>query len=214
MQKNPVDYALYAILDREWLDGRDIAVLAEEALSGGASILQYRNKVDETGDFYRQALRIRKVTEDFGVPFLINDRMDIALAVGADGVHVGQSDLPVHVIRKWLGRDRIIGISVSRPEELSSIAGADYLGVGSVYPTGSKAGVQVGGLDLIRSVRAETDLPIVGIGGIQIERVAEVIGAGCDGVAVISALFGQADVRGAALKISKAVEEARGGSTC
>lgn len=209
MKKKTVDYSLYAVLDQEWLNGRKADELADEAIQGGVTVLQYRNKQDEIGDFFRQAERIKRVTDRANIPLIINDRMDVALAVEADGIHVGQSDLPIPILSKWLGEDKLIGISVSHLEELSTISGADYLGVGSVYATGSKLGVHIGGLDLIRAVHERTKLPIVGIGGIQLENIPDVIAAGCDGIAVISAIFGNPDVRSAARKLRNAVDEAK-----
>jgi len=204
-----VDWSLYAILDEEWRRGRDIRDLAEAAIRGGVTVLQYRNKSDDSGPFFEKADALSKTTKQRHIPLIINDRTDIALAVDADGVHVGQDDLPVPKVRQLIGPEKIIGLSVSHPDELARVDTADYLGVGSAYPTDSKADVHLGGIHLFRTIRKMTDLPIVGIGGINKDNLAPVIQCGCEGVSLISAIFGKTDVEHAASELRTAIDQAR-----
>jgi thiamine-phosphate pyrophosphorylase len=204
-----MDWSLYAILDEEWRKGRSIQSLAEAAIRGGVTLIQYRNKVDESGLFYEKAKVLSVITKKRNIPFVINDRTDIALAVNADGVHVGQQDLPVFLVRKLIGPDKIIGLSVSHPDQLSTIDTADYLGVGSVYPTNSKANVHLGGIALLKTIRKLTNLPIVGIGGINADNLEPVFQVGCEGVSLISAIFGSEDVEGAAREVRTAIDRVR-----
>ncbi|NQT25920.1 thiamine phosphate synthase [candidate division KSB1 bacterium] len=209
MNIKSVDWSLYAILDEEWRNGRDIQSLAEDAIRGGITVLQYRNKVDESGLFFEKAKALSAITKTLDIPLIINDRTDISLAVDADGVHVGQQDLPVFKARELLGPGKIIGLSITNPDQMSTIDFTDYLGVGSVYPTDSKANVHLGGIGLLKTIRKLTTLPIIGIGGINADNLAPVFQAGCEGVSLISAIFGSDNVKGAARELRKAIDMAR-----
>lgn len=204
-----IDWSLYAILDEQWRKGREIQSLAKAAIRGGVTVLQYRNKRDESRSFYEKAKVLSAITNAWNVPLIINDRTDIALAVDADGVHMGQQDLPVAVVRQLIGPDRIIGLSISEPDQLSSADSADYLGVGSVYPTESKENVCPGGVELLQTIRGLTALPVVGIGGINAGNLEPVIRSACNGVSVISAIFGAEDVEGAARELRQAIDRIR-----
>jgi thiamine-phosphate pyrophosphorylase len=206
----PLDLRLYVITDATFR-GRTHEEVAEAALRGGATVLQFREKHATTRQLYETARRLRELCRSLAVPFIVNDRVDIALAVDADGVHVGPDDLPVAVVRQLLGPHRIVGASAGNVEEAlrAQEEGATYLGVGAVYATGTKpdAGAPIGpgGLgEIVRAVR----IPVVGIGGITRETVPEVIRAGASGVAVISAVAAAEDMVQAARALRRAVDEA------
>jgi thiamine-phosphate pyrophosphorylase len=194
---------------------RDAAAIAESieaAVAGGVTMIQLREKHACTREFYEMALAARKLTKRLGVPLVINDRADIALASDADGLHIGQSDIPLAAARALLGKGRFIGVSAGTLKEAldAQRGGADYLGVGAVYPTGSKddAGEAIG-LAGLGAIRAAVDIPIVGIGGIGAANAAYAIEAGADGIAVISAILSQPDIRRAARALRDIVERAR-----
>lgn len=202
-----VDYTLYLVTDRGILKGRDIFEAVEAAIRGGITLLQLREKDASSREFYEIALQMKRLAASHRIPLIINDRLDIALAVDADGLHVGQDDLPVDVARRILGPGKILGCSVSTAEEAKEAerAGADYLGAGSVYPTGSKDLVKppIGPEGLAR-IKEAVSIPVVGIGGINLSNIAEVKRAGADGISVISAILGSEDIEGAARALLKA----------
>ena len=190
--------------------GRTHLQVAEAAIAGGADVLQLRDKEASGGRLYREALQLRKLTRDAKVPFIVNDRLDIALAVDADGVHVGQSDLPASVVRKIMGPGKILGVSVETVEEAVQAEkdGADYLGVGPVFEArGTKpdAGLPVG-VDRIARIRRHCRLPIVAIGGINAENARKVREAGADAAAVISAIVSADDIAQAARRLKRILE--------
>ena len=204
-----IDWSLYAIIDHEWLRGRDVADTARKAIRGGAGVLQYRNKVSPASSFFREALAARRVAADHGIPFIVNDRMDIAMTVDADGIHLGQDDLPSGIVWDRVGDRMIVGGSVHSAEELDQMRVVDYLGVGTVYPTGTKRRSVVRGVGIIRQIRQLCGKPIVGIGGITVDNLGAVFEAGADGIAVISGLLGPDDVESAARAYRKAIAKAR-----
>ena len=204
-----IDWSVYAILDHEWLRGRDAARVAEQMIAGGASVIQYRNKVSDAGRMVDEATEIHKHTSDAGIPLILNDRVDVALAVGTEGVHVGQDDLPVEAVRDLAGDRLLIGASVHNLEEFEKVAQADHFGVGTVYQTQTKSIDTVAGVDIIRQIRERTDKPIVGIGGITVENLRPVIEAGADGVCVISGIMGDEDVEGRTRAYVEAVRSIR-----
>jgi thiamine-phosphate pyrophosphorylase len=189
-----LDWSLVAIIDRAWLRDRPIQQVAEQIIRGGATIIQYRDKISEGRAFYMEASVLRNVTTAHRIPLIINDRVDIAMAMGADGVHLGQDDLPMEAARALVGENTILGGSVHDTGELATMEDADYLGVGAVYRTNSKEKAKVGGLELIKTIRSLTRKPMVGIGGITPENCGDVIAAGADGVAVISAVMDANDI--------------------
>lgn len=202
MRKNKlsVDYTLYLVTDRGILQGRDLIAAVEEAIAGGVTLVQLREKNVSSLDFYNIALKLKKTTQSHGVPLIINDRLDIALAVDADGLHVGQEDLPVREARRLLGEDKLLGYSVTTVEEalFGQQNGADYLGAGPVYPTGSKADAAPPiGIDTLKSIKEKVSIPVVAIGGIGAANIKEIKGSGVDGVSVISAILGSAYITGA-----------------
>ncbi len=202
----PGDLLLYLCTDRILALGRPIADAVEEAVAGGVTMVQLREKDAPTRQFYELALAVRKVTMRRRIPLVINDRADIALAVGAQGLHIGQSDLPLQATRKLLGGGVFIGVSAGTVEEAVAArrGGADYIGAGAVYPTGSKADAgDAIGLDGLRAICAAVDIPVVGIGGVNAGNAGEVLQTGAAGVAVISAILSRPDIGAAARALRK-----------
>ena len=206
-----IDWSLYAILDREFAGDRSFGELAEAVIRGGAGVIQLRDKVSEGREFYFEALAVRNITRNYGVPFIVNDRVDVALAVDADGVHVGWNDLPPDVTRRLIGEERLLGLSASSDEEVARALefSPDYLGVGAMFTTSTKPDYEVPGPALIARVRGSVPCPVVGIGGITPENAGQVIRAGADGVAVISALLTAEDVEARARQFVEAVRRAQ-----
>jgi thiamine-phosphate pyrophosphorylase len=186
---------LYAILDRSVARGRDLPALLDAVLAGGCRLVQLREKTMPLGDLLPLARSLARRCREAGALLIINDRADLALAAGADGLHVGQDDLPARQARALLPPSMILGVSTHDPEQARRAVadGADYVAVGSIFPTTTKAGFQLVGPELIRRVRPEVPVPLVGIGGITAENASAVLGAGADAVAVISALCAASD---------------------
>lgn len=209
----PDALSVYLVMDLSPYEGRSALETAKAALDGGITMLQLREKKAPLRQVVEQGRAIREACRSYGVPFLVNDRVDVALLLEADGVHVGQDDLPGLDARQLLGKDAIIGVSAGTMEEAEWAVSqqADYLGVGAVYRTLTKgdAGSPIG-TDLFGRLKARwPDLPLVGIGGIQADNAAPVIQAGADGVAVVSAIAGQADPKTASAKLLDHVRETR-----
>jgi len=196
-----IDWSLYAIIDKEWLKGKPIEDVTRQICAGGSGIIQYRDKISTSRDFYANALLTQKIAKEYQIPLIINDRIDIALAVEADGVHLGQEDIPWERARSILGEQKIIGGSVHSMDEFHQIKMCDYIGVGAMYPTQTKKNIQVSGIDFLKKIRSMTGLPIVGIGGITIDNVSAIIQAGADGAAIISWLMANDDFKGRAQSI-------------
>jgi thiamine-phosphate pyrophosphorylase len=195
-----VDWNLCVIADTKAAGGRYLPPLIEEAVEAGATMIQLRAKGMDTSDIFDLGCRIEETLRGHDIPLIINDRVDIALICGAQGVHLGQQDLPLKPARALLGKKRIIGISVSTVEEARAAesGGADYLGVGPVYYTASKKDLPgVLGTEGLMAIKSEVKIPVLAVGGITAERVGEVRAAGADGVAVISAVWGADDVTAA-----------------
>ncbi len=186
---------LYAILDRSVARGRDLPGLLDAVLAGGCRLVQLREKTMPLGDLLPLARSLARRCHEVGALLIVNDRADLALAAGADGLHVGQDDLPARQARGLLPPGMILGVSTHDPEQARRAVadGADYVAVGSIFPTTTKAGFQLVGPELIRRVRPEVPVPLVGIGGITAENAPAVLGAGADAVAVISALCAASD---------------------
>ena len=186
---------LYAILDRSVARGRDLPGLLDAVLAGGCRLVQLREKTMPLGDLLPLARLLARRCREVGALLIVNDRADLALAAGADGLHVGQDDLPARQARGLLPPGMILGVSTHDPEQARRAVadGADYVAVGSIFPTTTKAGFQLVGPELIRQVRPEVPVPLVGIGGITAENAPSVLGAGADAVAVISALCAAPD---------------------
>ena len=209
MKFDKKDLLLYAVTDRTWLNGNTLYHQVEEALKGGATFVQLREKKLDQEAFLAEAREIQKLCRNYGVPFVINDNVEIAREIGADGVHVGQSDMEASAVRKKLGPDKIIGVSAQTVEQalLAEKHGASYLGVGAVFHTGSKADATEVPHERLKEICAAVHIPVIAIGGITEENVTELKGSGICGVAVISAIFAQKDIRGAARRLRARVEE-------
>lgn len=201
-------FDLYVITDQELSNGKSHLEIAELALKGGADAIQIRDKICSGSELYSTAKAVHKATHSSGALCIINDRLDIALAAGVDGVHLGQEDLPLSAARVIAPRPFIIGLSVGTVEEAvqAEHMGADYLGVGPIYPTGSKpdAGPALG-LETLRAIRAAVSIPLIAIGGINRDNASEVIRAGADGLAVISAVVSQSDITHAACSMKEEI---------
>ena len=209
MKLDKCDLLLYAVTDRHWLNGRTLLEVVRESLDGGVTMLQLREKTLEEGAFLEEARALQALCRERHVPFIVNDNVDIARAMGADGVHVGQSDMEALDVRAKLGPDKIIGVSAHSVEEalLAEKHGADYLGVGAMFPTGSKADVQELPYETLKDICAAVSIPVVAIGGISGENVGKLAGSGICGVAVISAIYAAKDVKAAAADLKTTVEE-------
>ena len=200
---------LYAITDRSWLNGRTLYSQVEEALEGGATFLQLREKNLDDGHFLEEARELQALCRRYGVPFIVNDNVDLALAMGADGIHVGQSDMEAGDVRKLLGPDKILGVSAQTVEQalLAEQRGADYLGVGAVFPTGSKDDADDVSRETLKAICSAVSIPVVAIGGISQNNVMQLKGSGICGIAVISAIFAQKDIKAAAMKLRELTQE-------
>ena len=203
------DLLLYAVTDRSWLGGHTLYEQAERALKGGVTFVQLREKTLDEAAFLEEAKEIQKLCARYGVPFVINDNVEIAAAVNADGVHVGQSDMEAGDVRKKLGPDKIIGVSAQTVEQAlrAQEHGADYLGVGAVFPTGSKEDATEVSHETLKAICDAVDIPVIAIGGINSGNVSELRGTGICGVAVISAIFAKKDICAAAAELKKRVKE-------
>jgi thiamine-phosphate pyrophosphorylase len=200
--------ALHVLTDRALSLGRDMLTVAAAALDGGATVIQLRDKTASTRLLIEEAVALRALTRERGALLIVNDRIDVALAVDADGAHVGQDDMPAALARQLLGPERILGVSAGNLEEAAEavIAGANYLGVGPIYATASKADAgQPQGCALLSSLAALHSLPLIAIGGINAENASEVIDAGATGIAVISAVISAPDITAATYDLRQIV---------
>jgi len=207
---NNIDYTLYLVTDYQ--SNHSIVTQVKSALSGGVTLVQYRAKLMTNADVYKEASEITELMHKAKRPLIINDRVDIAMAVNADGVHLGPEDLPISVARRIMGATAIIGASVSSVEEAieAESDGANYLGVGAIYDTVTKSDAGVGiGVQTITDIKSAVSIPIVGIGGINLFNVSEVIKAGADGVAVVSALTRAKNITISAKELVTEIKKAR-----
>ena len=193
------DLLLYAVTDRAWLGNKTLAQQVEESLKG-ATMIQLREKHLDRETFKTEALELKELCRRYSVPLIINDNVELALEIGADGVHVGQEDLEAGRARSLLGPDKILGVSAHCVEEAlrAQKAGADYLGAGAVFPTGTKDDVSVLPYERLKDICAAVDIPVVAIGGIGAHNILQLSGSGVAGVAVVSAIYAQPDVQQAA----------------
>lgn len=197
MKCDKKDLLLYAVTDWSWLGDQSLYEQVEEALIGGATFLQLREKELEEERFLEEAIELKKLCSRYQVPFVINDNVELACRVDADGVHVGQSDMEAGDVRALLGPDKILGVSVQTVEQalLAEERGANYLGVGAVFATGSKADADDVSLETLKAICQAVNIPVIAIGGIGIHNVGQLTGTGICGVAVISAIFAAKDIR-------------------
>ena len=201
---------LYGITDRTWLNGKTLYQQVEEALQGGATFIQLREKNLDDESFLKEAIEIKELCKSYNVPFIINDNVDIALKMNADGVHLGQNDMEAGNVRSILGKDKIIGVSAQTVEQalLAQERGADYLGVGAVFPTDSKKDANNISHQTLKEICKAVDIPVVAIGGISKDNVQALSGSGFCGVAVISAIFAQDNIAEATRELKKQVKKA------
>lgn len=201
--KPVIDYSIYLVTDEACLHGRPLLECVEEALTAGVTLVQYRAKAADGGVLYAEACKLKELCDKYNVPLIINDRLDIALAVGAAGVHLGQDDLPCAVARRLLGEDFIIGVSAHNPAEAVQAVseGADYLGCGAVFGTATKHDVAKLGLENLRAIRKSVAVPMVGIGGITADNYAEVLATGANGAAIVSGILAQDDISAVVKKL-------------
>ena len=190
------DLLLYAVTDRSWVGEKTLYEQVEEALKGGATFVQLREKNIDDDTFLLEAIEIQKICKKYNVPFVINDNVEIARKMNADGVHVGQSDMEASDVRVFLGKDKILGVSAQTVEQaiLAEQRGADYLGVGAVFPTGSKDDAEDVSYETLKAICEAVSIPVVAIGGISKHNVSVLTGSGICGIAVISAIFAQNDI--------------------
>ena len=194
---------LYAVTDRAWLKGRTLYDCVRESISGGATTIQLREKSLGYEEFKSQALEIQALCREYHVPFIINDNVNLAVDVNSDGVHVGQDDMSASNVREIIGAGKILGVSVRTAEEaiLAERNGADYLGAGAVFHTGSKSDAVDISHTALREICESVKIPVVAIGGISAKNIHLLAGSGIEGVAVVSAIFAQNDIRGAAREL-------------
>lgn len=212
MALKKINWKLCFIADSEALAGKDTLSLIQEAVKGGVTFIQLRGKKWKTCEFLEIGLKTSEFLNKKNIPLIINDRVDIALACDACGVHLGQEDLPLPCARKVLGKKKVIGISANNIEEAlqAERGSADYLGVGPIFPTPSKQDLKPFlGLEGLRRIKEKTKIPVVAIGGINLNNAREVIEAGADGVAVISVLSGAKDIRQAAVELKALILKAK-----
>ena len=198
---------LYAVTDSRWLNGASLAAAVEKALAGGVTCVQLREKHLPFDEFLRTAKEIKALCQNYHVPFIVDDNLDIALACDADGLHIGQNDMPAAKARELLGPDKILGVSTQTSEQavIACRDGADYLGVGAVFPTGTKTDAVEVPLDTLKAITASVDIPVVAIGGINADNIAQLSGTGIAGAAVVSAIFAQEDIKKAAANLRQLI---------
>lgn len=188
---------LYAVTDRTWLGNQSLYQQVEQALLGGATCIQLREKDLEQEAFFKEALEIKELCQKFDVPFIINDNVELAIKCGADGIHVGQSDMQAGKVRQLIGPDMILGVSAQTVEQaqLAQENGADYLGVGAVFPTSTKEDASPVSYETLKKIVGSVSIPICAIGGIHKGNLLELSGSGIDGVALVSAIFASKDIK-------------------
>jgi thiamine-phosphate pyrophosphorylase len=200
---------LYAVTDRHWLGERTLYEVVRDSLDGGVTFLQLREKNLDEDSFYEEAVRLQAMAREYKVPFVINDNVEIAVRMNADGVHVGQDDMEAGNVRALIGPDKILGVSAQTVEQavLAEQQGADYLGVGAVFPTGSKDDAIDVPFETLKAICEAVSIPVVAIGGITKENTPKLAGSGICGIAVISAIYAQKDIREAASALKKVTAE-------
>ena len=209
MKLDKDELLLYAVTDRTWLSNRTLEHDVEEALKGGVTILQLREKNLEEKDFLEEAININMLCKKYNVPFIVNDNVDIAIKCNADGVHVGQSDLNAETVRKIIGQDKILGVSAKNKEEalIAEKMGADYLGVGSIFTTSTKLDADYVSIEELKNICESVSIPVVAIGGISEENIRELKGSKIDGVAVVSAIFAKENIKEGTKEFIKITKE-------
>lgn len=203
MKADKQSMLLYAVSDRTWIGERKLSEQVEEALKGGATFIQLREKTLEFDEFLKEAMQIKEVTDRYQVPFVINDYVKVAVDCGADGVHIGQDDLGIEEARKLIGPDRILGVSVQTVEQAIAAekSGADYLGAGSMFSTSTKMDAEMVSFETLKEICEAVNIPVVAIGGINQSNILELSGTGVDGAAIVSAIFAASDIKEASREL-------------
>ena len=201
------DTSLYLVTDRSSMGDCEFESKIRSAVEGGCTMVQLREKNINSYLMYQRALSIKKITDEYHIPLIINDRLDIMLAVGADGVHLGQQDIPVKIVRRLIGKDKIIGVSAHCLEEAEKAErdGADYLGVGAIFPTTTKKDIIITPVNVLREIKETVSVPVVAIGGINQNNINTLKGSHVDGVAVISAIMKSKDPKSSAVALKASV---------
>lgn len=209
MKVSKKDMQLYLVTDRSWLKARNLADQVEEAIKGGVSFVQIREKELAHDNFKKLALEIKEVTDYYKIPFVVNDNIEIAKEIDADGVHLGQDDMGLKEARNFLGKDKIIGISVGNIDQAleAQEEGADYLGLGSLFPTDTKEDALLMNIEIVRQIADQTTIPLVGIGGINKGNIEDLKESGLNGIAVVSAILKEDNVEEAASELLALVKE-------
>ena len=205
MKKEDIDYSVYLVTDHRDKTDEEFLNFIEEAIKGGTSIVQLREKTASTKDFYKLALKVKEITSKYDVPLLINDRIDIALAIDSDGVHIGQDDMPADIAREIIGDDKILGVSASTVEEAkkAQMDGADYIGSGAVFPTSTKDDADSVSKPQLKEIVDSIDIPVVAIGGITLENANTLKDTGIAGFSVVSAIMSAKDPKEASQKLKE-----------
>ena len=205
MSRKDTDYSVYLVTDSRNNTEEEFLSTIEEAIKGGTTIVQLREKTASTKDFYQLALKVKEITSKYGVPLLINDRIDIAIAIDSDGVHVGQDDMPADIARSIIGDEKILGVSASTVDEAikAQVDGADYIGSGAVFPTSSKDDADSVSKEELKEIVDSVDIPVVAIGGINLENASSLKDTGIAGFSVISAIMYAEDSKVASSKLKE-----------
>ena len=205
MKKEDIDYSVYLVTDRRNKTDEEFLNIIEEAIKGGTTVVQLREKTASTKEFYDLALRVKEITNRYGVPLLINDRIDIALAIDSEGVHIGQDDMPADIAREIIGEDKILGVSASTVEEAKKAENdsADYIGSGAVFPTATKDDADSVSKEELKEIVDSIDIPVVAIGGITVENASSLKDSGIAGFSVVSAIMSAEDPKEASKKLKE-----------
>ena len=205
MKKEDIDYSVYLVTDRRYKTDEEFLNIIEEAIKGGTTVVQLREKTASTKEFYDLALRVKEITSRYGVPLLINDRIDIALAIDSEGVHIGQDDMPADIAREIIGEDKILGVSASTVEEAKKAENdsADYIGSGAVFPTATKDDADSVSKEELKEIVDSIDIPVVAIGGITVENASSLKDSGIAGFSVVSAIMSAEDPKEASKKLKE-----------
>ncbi|WP_366925516.1 thiamine phosphate synthase [uncultured Methanobrevibacter sp.] len=203
--KKDIDYSVYLVTDHRNKTDEEFLNVIEEAIKGGTSIVQLREKTASTKDFYELAVKVKEITSKYNVPLLVNDRIDIALAIYSEGVHIGQDDMPATIARKIIGDEKILGVSTSTVEEAikAEAEGADYIGSGAIFPTSTKDDAESVSKEELKDIVDSVDIPVVAIGGISLENAPSIKSTGIAGFSVISAIMNAEDPKEASKKLKE-----------
>ncbi|AWX13754.1 thiamine phosphate synthase [Mergibacter septicus] len=200
---------LYAVTDRKWLNGRRLSEDIKASLQGGITLLQLREKELKNDDFFNEAIEIKNLCKAYNVPFIVNDNVEIAIKSDANGIHIGQQDMPIDEVRKLIGKNKILGVSAQTVEQalLAEKMGADYLGVGAVFSTKSKSDAINVDITTLKQICKQVKIPVVAIGGITAENIPLLAKTGIAGIATISAIYGEKEIKEATYKLKNIVQQ-------